>query len=58
MRNRDVYPGSGSLPIPDLGYRTQKQQQKRGVKKKLLVVVPFFVAKKFKELKIILFWKW
>ncbi len=44
LRIRDVYPGSriliftysGSRMIPDLGSRIQKQQQKRGVKKKLL----------------------
>ncbi len=33
LRIRDVYPGSR---IPDLRSRIQKQQQKRGVKKKLL----------------------
>ncbi len=34
-RIRDVYPGSWFLPIPDLGSRIQKQEQKRGVKKKI-----------------------
>jgi hypothetical protein len=33
FRIRDIYPGSRFLPIPDLGSRIQKQQQKRGVKK-------------------------
>jgi hypothetical protein len=47
----DVY----SSRIPDLGSRIQKQQQKRGVKK--LVVIPFFVALNFTKLKIILFLK-
>jgi hypothetical protein len=42
--------------IPDLGSRIQKQQQKRGVKKKF-VVKPFFVATNFTKLKIILFFK-
>ncbi len=32
-RIRDVYLGSWFLPIPDLGSRIQKQQQKTGVKK-------------------------
>jgi hypothetical protein len=48
--------------IPDLGSRVsgpgsqiQKQQQKRGVKK--IVVLSFFVATNFTKLKIILFWK-
>ncbi len=31
-RIRDVYPGSWFLPIPDLGSRIQKQQQKTGLK--------------------------
>jgi hypothetical protein len=60
LRIRDVYPGSQILifthpgtRIPDLGSRIQKQQQKRGVKK--IVVIPFFVAKNFTKLKIILF---
>jgi hypothetical protein len=44
LRIRDVYPGSGMFildpdffpsRIPDLGSRIQKQQQKRGVPKKL-----------------------
>jgi hypothetical protein len=35
--------------IPDLGSRIQKQQQKRGVKKKF-VVKPFFVATNFTKL--------
>jgi hypothetical protein len=38
LRILDIYPGSRILilPIPDLGSRIQKQQQKRGVKKNLL----------------------
>jgi hypothetical protein len=61
LRIRDVYSGSripdpDFLPIPDLGSRIQKQQQKRGVKKKF-VVKPFFVAPNFTKLKIILFFK-
>jgi len=43
----DFYPSQ----IPDLGSRIQKQQQKRGVKK--LVVIPFFVATNFTKLKTI-----
>ncbi len=43
LRIRDVYSGS----------RIQKQQQKRGVEKKL-VVIPFYVATNFTKLKIIL----
>ncbi len=46
-------PRSWILPIPDLRYRIQKQQQKRGAKKKF-VVIPFYVATKFTKLKIIL----
>jgi hypothetical protein len=46
LQIRDVYPGS-RIPdpdfypsrIPDLGSRIQKQQQKRGVKKKLVVML-------------------
>jgi hypothetical protein len=36
LQIRDVYPGSRILilTIPDLGSRIQKQQQKRGMKKK------------------------
>jgi hypothetical protein len=62
LRSWDVYPGSRILNfspsrIPDLGSRNQKQQQKRGVKKKLVVLlVPFFVATNITKLKIILFW--
>jgi hypothetical protein len=55
-RIRDVYPGSRILifthpgsRIPDLGSRIQKQQQKREVKKNL-VVIPFYVAKNFTKL--------
>ncbi len=53
-----VCPGSCFLPIPDPGSRIpdSKQQQKRGVKKKF-VVIPFFVATNFTKLKIILFLK-
>ncbi len=43
------------LPIPDLGSQIQKQQQKRGLKK--FVVIPFFVATNFTKLNIILFLK-
>jgi hypothetical protein len=39
--------------IPDPGSRIPKQKQKRGVKKKL-VVIPFYVATNFTKLKIIL----
>ncbi len=35
--------------IPDLGSRTQKQQQKRGMKKKL-VVLPFFCSHKYHKI--------
>jgi hypothetical protein len=45
----DFYPSR----IPDLGSRIKKQQQKRGVEKKF-VVIPFFVATNFTTLKIIL----
>jgi hypothetical protein len=46
----DFYPSR----IPDLGSWIQKQQQKRGVKKKF-VVIPFFVATNFTKLQIISF---
>ncbi len=51
-------PGSWFLPIPDPRFRNPdpKQQQKRGVKKKL-VVISFFVACNFTKLNIILFLK-
>ncbi len=41
LRIRDVYPCSQILilPIPDLGSRIQKQQQKRGVKNNLLLYI-------------------
>ncbi len=42
---QNVYPGS----------RIQKQQQKRGVKKKFVVIL-FFVASNFTKMKIIYFW--
>ena len=63
LRIRDVYPGS-RIPDPDFypsripdpgsrisdpGSRIQKQQQKREVKKKL-VVIPFYVATNFTKL--------
>ncbi len=41
-------PGSWFLPIPDPGSRIQKQQQKREVKK--LVLIPFYVASNFTKL--------
>jgi hypothetical protein len=55
LRIRDVYPGSG-IPdpdfypsrIPDLGAQIPKQQQKREVKK--LVVITFYVATNFTKL--------
>jgi hypothetical protein len=47
----DFYPSR----IPDVGSQIQKQQQKRGVKKKF--VIPFFVATNFAKLNIILFLK-
>ncbi len=49
LRIRDVYPGSWFLPIPDLGFRIQKQQQMREVEKKL-DVKPLFVATKFNKI--------
>jgi hypothetical protein len=42
LRIRDVYPGSRILIFTHPGSRIQKQQQKREVKK--LVVIPFYVA--------------
>jgi hypothetical protein len=45
-----THPGSR---IPDLGSRIQKQQKKRGVKKKF-DVIPFYVATNFTKLYIIL----
>ncbi len=51
-RIRDVYPGSWFLPNTDPGSRIQKQQQKRGVKKKLAVIT--YVATNFTKLQIIL----
>jgi hypothetical protein len=36
LRIRDIYPGSRFLSILGLGFRIQKHQQKRGVKKNLL----------------------
>jgi hypothetical protein len=51
QESRITDPGSR---IPDLGSRIQKQQQKRGLKKKL-VVIPFFVAINFTKWKITLF---
>ncbi len=57
LRIRDVYPGS-RIPIfthPVSRISIQKQQQKRGVKKKF-IVIPFFVATNFTNLKLILFW--
>ncbi len=47
----DFYPSR----ISDKGSQIQKQQQKRGVKK--FVVISFFVATHFTQLKIILIWK-
>jgi hypothetical protein len=44
----DFYPSR----IPDLGSRIQKQQQKRGEKK--FVVIPFYVAINFTKLNITL----
>jgi hypothetical protein len=62
LRIQDVYPGSRILifahsgsQISDPGFRIQKQQQKRRVKK--FVVKPFFGATNFTKLKIILFFK-
>jgi hypothetical protein len=46
LRIRDVYPGSR---ISDLGSRTQKQQQKRGVKKNLLYST-FLCSQKFNKI--------
>jgi hypothetical protein len=52
LRIRDVYPGSRILIFTHPGSRIQKQQQKRGVKKN--VVIPFYVATNFTKLQIIL----
>ncbi len=43
-------PGSWFLPIPDPGSRIQKQQQKRGVKKKLVVITFFLCSHKFHKI--------
>jgi hypothetical protein len=48
-----THPGSR---IPDPGSRIQKQQQKRGSEKKLVVIL-FFVATNFTKFNIILFLK-
>jgi hypothetical protein len=48
LRIRDVYPVSWFLPIPDLGSRIQKQQQKRGVKK--ISCHTFFCNHKFHKI--------
>jgi hypothetical protein len=48
----DFYPSR----IPDPGSRIQKQQQKREVKKKF-VVIPFYVVTNFTKLNIILVFK-
>jgi hypothetical protein len=53
LRIRDVYPGSRILIFTHPGSRIQKQQQKRGVKKKF-VVITFYVATNFTKLQIIL----
>ncbi len=47
-------PGSWFLPIPDLGSRIQKQQQKRGVENKFVIIL-FFVVTNFTKLNLILF---
>ncbi len=49
LRIRDVYPGSRIPIFIHSGSQIQKQQQKRGVKKKF-VVKPFFVATNFTKL--------
>jgi hypothetical protein len=56
LRIRDVYPGFQILifthpgsRISDLGSLIQKQEQKRGAKKKL-VVKPFYVATNFTKM--------
>jgi hypothetical protein len=43
LRILDVYPGSRVLIFTHPGFRIQKQQLKRGVKKKF-VVIPFFAV--------------
>jgi hypothetical protein len=48
-----AYPDFYPSRIPDLGSRIQKQEQKRGVKKKIFVI-PFYVATNFTKLNIIL----
>ncbi len=52
LRIRDVYPRSRILIFTHPRSRIQKQQQKRGVKK--FVVITFYVATNFTKLKIIL----
>ncbi len=47
-------PGSWFLPITDLGSRIQKQQQKRGVENKFVIIL-FFVVTNFTKLNLILF---
>ncbi len=53
LRIRDVYPGSRILIFTHPGSRIPKPQQKRGVKKKF-VVIPFYLATNFTKLNIIL----
>jgi hypothetical protein len=53
LRIRDVYPGSRILIFTHPGSRIQKQQQKRGVKKKF-DVIQFYVATNFTKLYILL----
>ncbi len=52
LRIWDVYTGSRILIFTHPGSRIQKQQQKRGVNK--CVVIPFYVATNFTKLQIIL----
>ncbi len=51
LRIRDVYPGSWILIFTHPGSRIQNQEQKRGAKKKFVVI--FFVATNFTKLQII-----
>jgi hypothetical protein len=52
LRIRDVYPGSRILIFTHPGSRIQKQQQKRGVKKKF-VVITFSCSHKFHKIEVL-----
>ncbi len=55
LRIRDVFPGSWFLPIPDLGSRIPKQQQREGRKK--IVVIPFYVATNLNMILVLKCWR-